>query len=179
MENKIEKCLDMKQEIIQKYEAVLPDEIIKIWEDYGLCTLLEGYLKLINPDEYQELLSETYFRGTVSIPIFTTAFGDIITLEEAQYIGMVKYKNGNFIILAKSFSRFIQNLADDYFLEKYFQIPQYAEAVKKLGKLEYDECFGYVPLLGLGGSEKIENLNKVKIREHVELISKTVGKIGL
>ena len=92
---------------------------------------------------------------------------------------MVKYKNGNFIILAKSFSRFIQNLADDYFLEKYFQIPQYAEAVKKLGKLEYDECFGYVPLLGLGGSEKIENLNKVKIREHVELISKTVGKIGL
>ena len=65
MENKIEKCLDMKQEIIQKYEAVLPDEIIKIWEDYGLCTLLEGYLKLINPDEYKELLSETYFRGTV------------------------------------------------------------------------------------------------------------------
>ena len=61
----------------------------------------------------------------------------------------------------------------------YFQIPQYIEAVNKLGKLEQDECFGYVPLLGLGGSEKVQNLKKVKIREHIELISQLVGKIGM
>lgn len=45
------------------------------------------------------------------------------------------------------------------------------------GKLNYDECFGYVPLLGLGGPEKVENLQKVKIREHIELISQLVGRI--
>ena len=78
-----------------------------------------------------------------------------------------------------NFKRFIQNLGDDYFLEKYFQIPQYIEAVNKLDKLEQDECFGYVPLLGLGGSEKVQNLKKVKIREHIELISQLVGKIGM
>lgn len=78
-----------------------------------------------------------------------------------------------------NFKRFIQNLGDDYFLEKYFQIPQYIEAVNKLGKLEQDEFFGYVPLLGLGGSEKVQNLKKVKIREHIELISQLVGKIGM
>lgn len=179
LQNEIEKGLDMKQELVQKYGTILPDELIKIWEDYGLGTLLEGYLKVINPEEYQELLNETYFRGDISIPILTTAFGDIITLEEGQYIGMVKYKNGSFVMLAKSFKRFIQNLADDYFLEKYFQISQYAEAVKKLGRLEHDECFGYVPLLGLGGSEKVDNLSKVKIREHIELISQMVGKVGM
>jgi len=157
----------------------LPDELIKIWEDYGLGKLSEGYLKVINPEEYQELLNATYFRGNISIPILTTAFGDIITLEENQYIGMVKYKNGNFVMLAKSFKRFMQNIADDYFVEKYFQIPQYLEAVKKLGKLGHDECFGYVPLLGLGGSEKVDNLSKVKIREHIELISQMVGKVGM
>jgi len=26
-----------------------------------------------------------------------------------------------------------------------------------------DECFGYVPLLGLGGTEKVENLQKVRL----------------
>lgn len=179
LQNEIKKGLDMKLELVQKYEIILPDELMKIWENYGLGTLLEGYLKVINPEEYQELLNETYFRGDISIPILTTAFGDIITLEEGQYIGMVKYKNGNFVMLAKSFKRFIQNLADDYFLEKYFQISQYAEAVKKLGMLEHDECFGYVPLLGLGGSEKVDNLSKVKIREHIELISQMVGKVGI
>ncbi|PHU33876.1 hypothetical protein CSX01_12995 [Pseudobutyrivibrio ruminis] len=73
----------------------------------------------------------------------------------------------------------MQNLDDDYFFEKYFQIPLYIEAVNKLGKLEQDECFGYVPLLGLGGSEKVDNLNIVKIREHIELISQMVGKVGM
>ena len=31
----------------------------------------------------------------------------------------------------------------------------------------FDECYGYVPLLGLGGSEKVDNLQKVKIKEHI------------
>ena len=92
---------------------------------------------------------------------------------------MVKYKDGKIVMLAKNFKRFIQNLEDDYFLEKYFQISRYTEAVDKLGKLEQDECFGYVPLLGLGGSEKVQNLKKVRIREHIELISQMVGKIGM
>ena len=60
-----------------------------------------GYLKVVNPEDYQELLKETYFRGNISIPILVTAFGDIVTFEEDQYIGMVKYKNGNFVMLAK------------------------------------------------------------------------------
>ena len=179
LQSKIEKGTEMKQELLQKYKSILPDELTKIWEDYGLGRLLDGYLKVINPEEYQELLNETYFRGNISIPILITAFGDIVTLEEGQYIGMVKYKNGSFVILAKNFKRFMQNLVDDYFLEKYFQIPQYTEAIKKLGKLEQDECFGYVPLLGLGGSEKVDNLDKVKIREHIELISQMVGKVGM
>jgi len=30
---------------------------------------------------------------------------------------VVKYKNGNFVMLAKNFKRFIQKLGDDYFLD--------------------------------------------------------------
>lgn len=175
----IEKGQDIKQGLYQKYKTIVPDELTKIWEDYGFGRLIGGYLKIINPEDYQELLNETYFRGNISVPILTTAFGDIVTLEEGQYIGMVKYKNGNFVMLAKSFKRFMQNLGDDYFIEKYFQVPQYIEAINKLGKLEQDECFGYVPLLGLGGSEKVDNLDKVKIREHIELIAQMVGKVGM
>ncbi|WP_324604070.1 T6SS immunity protein Tdi1 domain-containing protein [Paenilisteria weihenstephanensis] len=53
----------------------------------------------------------------------------------------------------------------------------YQEAVKKLGTPAYDECFGYVPLLALGGSEKMENLQKVKLKEHILLISALAGPI--
>lgn len=175
----MEKGPNIEQEVFQKYATIVPSELLEVWNDYGLGRLLGGYLRIVNPEEYQELLNETYFRGNISIPILITAFGDILTFEEGQYIGMVKYKNGDFVILAKSFKRFMQNLADDYFLSKYFQVTQYVEAVKKNGELEPDECFGYVPLLGSGGSPKIENLSKVKIKEYIEIISQMIGKVGM
>ncbi|WP_296585518.1 T6SS immunity protein Tdi1 domain-containing protein [Ruminococcus sp.] len=61
--------------------------------------------------------------------------------------------------------------------EEYLSIEKYNAAVKKYGKLEYDECFGYVPLLGLGGKESVNNLKKVKIKEHIALITEMVGEI--
>lgn len=54
---------------------------------------------------------------------------------------------------------------------------KYKDAVAKLGELEFDECFGYTPLLGLGGSEKTENLEKVNTKVHIELITQLVGRI--
>lgn len=73
----IEKGQDIKQEVLQRYKTILPDELIKIWEDNGLATLMGGYLKVVNPEDYQELLKETYFRGNISVPILVTALGDI------------------------------------------------------------------------------------------------------
>ncbi len=46
-----------------------------------------------------------------------------------------------------------------------------------LGSPAYDECYGYVPLLPLGGAEKAENLQKVKLREHLELMCQMQGGV--
>lgn len=177
MINNIEKGIKFEYEIIKKYKTYLPEELIELWENYGLAKLFNGYIKVINPDNYKDLLNDSYFRGNISIPIFVTGFGDIITIEEGEYIGIIRFKNGNFNIVAKNIKRFLQNINDEYFQNKYFELNQYEKAVNRLGELEDDECFGYVPLLGLGGSEKVENLQKVKIKEHIELITQLVGKI--
>ena len=86
------------QEVIKKYKDQVSEELVQIWKEDGLGTFLDGYLKVINPDEYLELVQETYFRGDISIPIFATAFGDIITLEKKKYLGIIKYKDGTFDI---------------------------------------------------------------------------------
>jgi hypothetical protein len=69
------------------------------------------------------------------------------------------------------------DLADEGFLRDNLNDTNYPAAKEKLGELEYDECYGYVPLLELGGAEKIDNLQRVKIKEHISLIAQTVGKI--
>lgn len=177
MINNIEKGIKFEYEIIKKYKPYLSEELIELWENYGLAKLFNGYIKVINPDNYKDILNDSYFRGNISIPIFVTGFGDIITIEEGEYIGIIRFKNGNFNIVAKNIKRFLQNINNEYFQNKYFELNQYEKAVNRLGELEDDECFGYVPLLGLGGSEKVENLQKVKIKEHIELIIQLVGKI--
>lgn len=174
-EYKIKSKVDSK--IINKYKETIPSELISVWESYGFGSLLGGYLKIINPDEYQAIINMSYFRANVSIPIFATAFGDIINWEENKYIRMIKYKNGTFKGISSGFDFFWDDVITDYFCKEFFELYKYNKAIYKLGELEYDECFGYVPLLGLGGSEKVENLKKAKIKEHIELITQMVGKI--
>ena len=45
---------------------------------------LNGYLRVINPDDYKELVEETYFRGKESIPLFTTAFAKKLFYNELK-----------------------------------------------------------------------------------------------
>lgn len=50
------KVADMPQEVIEKYQNQVPAELLQIWQEDGLGTFLDGYLKVINPDDYLELL---------------------------------------------------------------------------------------------------------------------------
>lgn len=171
------KIEDATEDLIKEYEEKLPVEVIDIWREYGFGTFYNGYLKVINPNDYQELLERSYFRGDVSIPIFATAFGDLITWEKNQFIGIVQYRYGENHIIADGFEFFMDDVKDGELDEEYLSIRQYNAAVKKLGDLEYDECFGYVPILALGGKESVNNLKKVKIREHIAIITELAGEI--
>ena len=75
----IEKGQDIKQELHQRYKTILPDELIEIWEDNGLARLLGGYLKVVNPEDYQELLKETYYRGNERIDEVTPKYALLST----------------------------------------------------------------------------------------------------
>ena len=174
----ITKGLPIDEKLINVYKEKLPQQLIEIWSKYGFGQLLDGYLRIIDPAEYTELLNETYFRADVSIPIFTTAFGDIITFEKNKYIGIVRYKNHDFNILASDMEMFFLFLDDDYFIKSKFNYKEYINAKKVLGDLSNDECYGYFPVPCAGGKEVAENIKKVKTKEHIYFISELVGKIG-
>ncbi|MFC3932417.1 T6SS immunity protein Tdi1 domain-containing protein [Streptococcus dentapri] len=173
------KVADMPQEVIEKYKNKVPAELLQIWEEDGLGTFLNGYLKVINPEDYLELVQETYFRGDVSVPIFVTAFGDVITLEEGKTLRNVMYREGNFKLIPGGMKYFVIDLEDKEFIEESFDIDFYQEAIEKHGELDYNQCFGFVPLLALGGFKDADHLDKVKIFEHIMLITQLVGGIGM
>ncbi|MGN0631733.1 MAG: T6SS immunity protein Tdi1 domain-containing protein [Ruminococcus sp.] len=169
--------LNMEREIVEKYRKVIPQKLLELWENNGLGMFMDGYLKTINPDEYKGILNESYFNAANSIPIMATAFGDIITWEENKYVGLVRYKYGTSEIMISNYDLFLVLLNDNSFVNKFFQIDLYDKAVEKHGTLNYDECFGYVPIFALGGKATIEQVKKVKIREHIALITELIGEI--
>ena len=91
---------------------------------------------------------------------------------------MVKYKDGTFDIFLEDLSLFIRFLPDESFTDDYFDLPLYYAAVERYGSLDYTQCFGFVPLLALGGFKDVKHLDKVKMYEHILLIVQLVGPIG-
>lgn len=171
----LEKRVD--KELINEYKELLPTELLNVWEQYGFGSLLNGYLKIINPKDYIEVLEDSYYASSKAIPIMVTGFGDLIIWKENRYIMMLKYKELDSECIASTMKWFWGDLLDKNYTDDYFELKQYEKAVAKYGKLAYGECFGYTPLLGLGGSKKIANLDKVTIREHIELITAMMGRI--
>ncbi|EEY80873.2 MULTISPECIES: T6SS immunity protein Tdi1 domain-containing protein [Streptococcus] len=170
------KVADMPQEVIEKYKDQVSAELVQIWQEDGLGTFLDGYLKVINPDDYLELLQDSYFRGDIAIPMFVTAFGDIITWEENAYVLIVQYNIQDCNIIIKRLSHFLNFLDDEYVL-RYFDQKLYKKAVAKHGQLAYDECFGFVPLLAMGGVKDVEHMDKVKTLEHIYLMYQLTGGV--
>ncbi|MCM1006334.1 MAG: DUF1851 domain-containing protein [Ruminococcus flavefaciens] len=163
--------------IIDRYTQKIPKSLIEIWMKCGLGSFLGGYVRIINPDDYIDLLKSSYFRGDVAIPIMVTAFGDIITWEKNKYVGIVEYRYGKSDIMISDFDLFLILLNDGSFTDKFFQLNKYQEALKRYGKLSMDECFGYVPILALGGKENVDNIKKVRTKEHIALITDLAGLI--
>ncbi|WP_246369387.1 T6SS immunity protein Tdi1 domain-containing protein [Listeria rustica] len=134
-------------------------------------------LKVIDPKEFNDILEESYVRYDSAIPLFTTAMGDIIVWEKNKYLNLLNFRRGIVKVIESGFEFFLEDIEDEDFLIEELDWNPYKEASKKLGNPAYDECFGYVPILALGGSEKVDNLQKVKLKEHILLISALTGAI--
>ena len=86
----------MDEKSVKAYEGRVPSELIAIWREKGLGTLLKGYLKFIDPNDYAQLVKDTYYKGEKAIPIMVTAFGDIIVWQDGRYVYIVMYRYGTF-----------------------------------------------------------------------------------
>ena len=166
---------EVPREIIDKYRGKLGKDVIEIWEKYGFGSTFKGYLKIINPDDLQELLEETYIMPFDDIPVFVTGMGDIITCNSRGSFTILDYRHQRLNILWTRQEIEWEYFLEDFYQKDYWQWNPYFEAVEKYGEPGYDECFGYEPLLSLGGDESVDFLSKVNYKIHIYLISDIQG----
>jgi hypothetical protein len=165
--------------LIATYRELVPPELMAVWEQYGFGTFCDGYLKIVNPDDYAGLLADTYQLTSTSSPappvvLFATAMGDLLIWERG-YLILVDYRHSQTETISKGLDFFFDDLADGETLSNQLYWEPYPAARQTLGEPAYEECFGYVPLLALGALETVEHLQKVKLREHIALIAEFTG----
>jgi hypothetical protein len=164
-------------ELVEKYSSLLPEKLISFWQEHGFGTIADGYLKVVNPDDYEPSLREIYspvYKNPVVM--FITGLSDLIIWEN-NYTILLDLRHGTSKVLESGFKYFFEDIYDADYINDDLEGANYFSAQKQSGLIAFDECYGYVPLLGLGGPEKANNLKKVKIKEHISLVAQALGKI--
>ncbi|MEE4718136.1 GAD-like domain-containing protein [Pseudomonas alliivorans] len=167
---------------MKRYEGKLPAQLLQYWDDYGWCGHANGLFWTVNPQDYEPILKQ-WLAGTklsehdIYHVIARSAFGQLYLWGE---------KTANSLSITSYMSRYsyipsalnAENV--DFGVRLFFSTMQperndldhlFESALKKLGSLEADEMYGFVPALALGGPMELKNLQKVKVIEHLEFLS--------
>lgn len=183
---------EVSEETIAKYKELFsgkfPEEIIWIWRSMGFGIYEEGYLQIVNPEEYNfafnyidKLLEPTIIWGI-------TAIGDLLLWEgndnwtiapdEGNRATFLNIRNFKDEVIGSEIDVFLDILIDDkYDLIETYKAKPYLSIKDKLPKLKYGQCYGYVPALPLGGKASNKNLKVVDAKNYINIIGQSVGKI--
>ena len=186
----LEKSLNSKRQavddtFIAKYADLSYTELTTLWQEVGLGSYCDGMLKIINPSDYQEVLNSCYVMDYDKsfLPFMCTAFGDVFAYVKNpkldNYIVYLNVRYGTYLILPANLRAiFNKVMVNESFLKGWFDLENYPAIQGKLGTPGFDECFGYSPLLAMGGSENFENIEIVKTLPYIDISTQTIGRFN-
>lgn len=167
---------------IEHYRNKLPERLLSYWEHYGWSAHAGGLFWIVNPAEYESVvrswLEGTAFetRDTYHV-IARTAFGCLYLWGETTgYSLKIESVLSRYCAYALGTTEDSLNRQSQIFfmnpsIESSDFLGLFSRARKRLGPLKSDEMYGFIPALMLGGSEQLENLEKVKTIEHLTFLS--------
>ncbi len=165
------KFADFPAASLEKWGPLVPPQVSDVWRRWGLGDFLGGFLKVIDPEEFKPLLPGLYYDPERAVPVFATAFADLVVWKGEEIGSLITLEFRKEDILSSGLKYYFSDLSDPEFQQDVFDIRPYAPAVRRLGVPDYDECLAYEPLLALGGPERADHLSRVKLREHLVLMA--------
>lgn len=184
------KCRPVDEATLLRYTGKLPDRLIEYWKEYGFCGYGDGLLWTVNPSEYEEVLemwlSSTPLWGRENYYVIArSAFGVMYVLGEDSVDDTVINPHYSNIVPGNAPDKNLSAEQKDRKLSLFFGVkgkksldmndqndkPLFKKIVKKIGSLDYDEMYAFVPALAAGGIADIEHVQIVKIHEQLELLA--------
>lgn len=175
--------------VLRSFEDKLPARLLEYWLEYGFCGWGEGIFWTVNPANYSEILdlwlADTPFVGKDNYYVIgRSAFGRLFVWGETSGQSIKINPSYGMLLPADAAENLVKrgpektvdlffatNSKDDMEEEDMDGKPLFERAMAKLGPLDADEMYAFVPALVLGGAPKLENLQKVKVLEHLAFLA--------
>ena len=170
-------CRPAKPKTVAAYQKRLPAPIIEEWQESGWCAYGDGLIWLVDPDMLMVSVGEWLGTSSKAVPFARSAFGHLYLWDE-ECAHMLDPQHGT---LAKIVNKieivFDYVLCRKEYLEDVLDQKLFTKARKRLGALEFDECYGFEPAIALGGPGTLDTLRRVKLREHLSILAQLVDEV--
>jgi hypothetical protein len=172
--------LDVPPSTIERYRNKLPEQLLAYWQEHGWSGYANGLFWTVDPQEYEPVLEawigDTPFMEQDAYHIVArSAFGGLYFWGERSGYALDLFAPGSFVLPKSPKTGSLNDRIQKFFG---FRDPEendfadlFAPALKKLGRLQHDEMYGFVPALALGGPSTLDHLQKVQAVEHLVLLA--------
>ncbi|MBI3348942.1 MAG: DUF1851 domain-containing protein [Burkholderiales bacterium] len=180
---------DVPPATVEKFRGKLPDQLLDYWREYGWCGYAQGLFWTVDPDEWEQELEswigDTPFMERDSYYVIArSAFGELVLWGTNTGQSLKVVSPHGWIIPAFDEEKFKRRGPDKalqfffgstsrstYDLDDGDGRPLFERALAKLGPLDHETMYGFVPALGLGGEPSLDHLQKLDAHVHLDIIS--------
>ncbi|PHM23570.1 GAD-like domain-containing protein [Xenorhabdus budapestensis] len=176
-------------DIIHQWQGKLPKKLLSYWEIEGWNNYHDGLFSIVNPEDYEDIvdmwLEDTPFESMDSYHVIArSGFGKLYLCGEKTGTNLsiscifntITFDKDNFH--KKDDNKFSLDIAGFFSAET----PEsndlkdgtkkgiFSRAVEKHGLLNENEIFGFEPAIVLGGEIKLENIRKLDMHIHLDIL---------
>lgn len=167
----------ISEETIARFADQVPAEVVDVWRSQGAGIIGDdGYFRVVDPARAASMLE-----GVIGLPegatvLFATGLGDLLAFVNGLYL-VVKSRFGAIdVIEGRSFDEIVVLIEDPRQRDEAWEWQPYPAARDRDGVPAFEECFGFVPLLALGGPSDAEHLQLGGLYEHLAVIAQLAGQ---
>ncbi len=165
----------LSAEALDRYAGRVPEPVLRAWSEHGSGLIGDdGYVRLLDPDHALEMLDGVIGMPEGTVPVFVTGMGDLLLWIDPLF-HLVRFRWGTIEPFSADPEQLIADIQQPQMLADILERRPYTAALPRLGIPTIDQCFGYVPLLALGGSTDPDRLDLGGLWEHLALIVHMVG----
>ena len=166
------------EEVIERFAPLVTPDIVALWRENGTGWLEGGFFRLVDPAHAAQRLEDAYPLPEGAVVVFTTALADLVVWARGMFY-LMKWRWGVLegIPHEGSLEQVLAWMRDPELLDRWFQWEPYPAAARHDGVPGLDDCFGFVPILALGGPNEADHLQIMDLWVHIALIHQLAGNL--